>query len=136
MPKRIGAPIQHGKGRAEFILPFQHGQGSHVCYGRQRDVEYEDLSVREPSFEKIKVSSSTKKMAATNSNSEGVEGREDDDVFERYFDDYEIDDLPNRRRVSDHSRIFRLRQAQRTKVDVYMALDADKYLYSISCIRL
>jgi len=64
----------------------------------QRDVEYEeDLSIREPSiksfFERVKEVFSPKKKA-TKSKSEEVEGREDDDdVFERYFDKYEIDDL-------------------------------------------
>jgi len=62
----------------------------------QRDVEYEDLSVRDPSiksfFQRVKeVFSPTKKEKK--SKSEEVEGREDDDVFERYFDDYEIDNL-------------------------------------------
>jgi len=63
----------------------------------QRDVEYEeDLSIREPGiksfFERVKEVFSPKKKA-TKSKSEEVEGREDDDVFERYFDKYEIDDL-------------------------------------------
>jgi hypothetical protein len=63
----------------------------------QRDVEYEDLSIRDPSiksfFQRVKeVFSPTKKEKKTKS--EEVEGREDDDdVFERYFDDYEIDNL-------------------------------------------
>lgn len=62
----------------------------------QRDVEYEDLSIREPKsfIEKVKAFFSPKKKAAKNTNSEEVEGREDDeDVFERYFDDYEMNDL-------------------------------------------
>jgi len=64
----------------------------------QRDVEYEeDLSIREPGiksfFERVKEVFSPKKKA-TKSKSEEVEGREDDDdVFERFFDKYEIDDL-------------------------------------------
>jgi len=64
----------------------------------QRDVEYEeDLSIREPNiksfFERVKEVFSPKKKA-TKSKSEEVEGREDDDdVFERFFDKYEIDDL-------------------------------------------
>jgi predicted DNA binding protein len=63
----------------------------------QRDVEYEDLSTREPSiksfFERVKEVFSPKKKAKQ-SKSDEVEGREDDDdVFERYFDDYEIDNL-------------------------------------------
>jgi len=58
----------------------------------QRDVEYEDLSTREPSiksfFERVKNVFSPKKKAAE------VEAREDDDdVFERYFDNFEIDEL-------------------------------------------
>jgi hypothetical protein len=62
----------------------------------QRDVEYEDLSTREPSiksfFERVKNVFSPKKKEK--SKSEEVETREDDeDVFERYFDDYEIDNL-------------------------------------------
>jgi len=63
----------------------------------QRDVEYEDLSTREPGiksfFERVKEVFSPKKKAEKK-NSEEVEGREDDDdIFERYFGDYEIDDL-------------------------------------------
>jgi hypothetical protein len=61
----------------------------------QRDIEYEDISTREPKsfFEKVKAFFSPKK-AAKKTNSEEVEGREDDeDVFERYFDDYEMDNL-------------------------------------------
>jgi hypothetical protein len=61
----------------------------------QRDVEYEDLSTREPKtiFTKIKEFFSPKRKASKDSKSEEVEGRDDDDVFERYFDDYEIDEL-------------------------------------------
>jgi len=54
----------------------------------QRDVEYEDLSTREPSINSF---FSPKKKAATNSNSEEIVGREDDDVFKQHFADYEVD---------------------------------------------
>jgi len=47
----------------------------------------EDLTAREPR------SGSKSMKAKKHHKSEEVEGRENDDVFERYFDDYEIDDL-------------------------------------------
>jgi len=62
----------------------------------QREVEYEDLSIREPKtiFTKVKEFFSPKKKDAKDKKTEEVEGREDDDdIFERYFDDYEIDEL-------------------------------------------
>jgi hypothetical protein len=92
--RRVVTPpnvLKAGKFAANLLLREDAEQIS------QRDVEYEDLSIRDPSiksfFERVKDVFSPKKKAKK-SKSEEVEGREDDDdIFERYFDQYDIDEL-------------------------------------------